>query len=83
MMETKQTEVQKLDVDDTILIDEAFTVDKARWGTWRSFDTEGKGIITSLTEEQCISATRWFLKQKQEGFTEGEPTYDSTVGGKL
>lgn len=83
MMKTKQTEVQKLDVDDTILIDGCFTVDKARWGTWRSFDKDGKEIITSLTEEQCIEATRWYLKALQEGFTDDAPTYDSVVGGKL
>ena len=82
MSETK-TETQKLDVDDTILIDGCFTVDKARWGTWRSFDAEGKEIITALTEEQCISATRWYLKSRQEGFTDDAPTYDSVVGGKL
>ena len=82
MTKTK-TETQKLDVDDTILIDGCFTVDKARWGTWRSFDAEGKEIITALTEEQCISATRWYLKSKQEGFTDKARTYDSAVGGKL
>ena len=82
MTKTK-TETQKLDVDDTILIDGCFTVDKARWGTWRSFDAEGKEIITALTEEQCISATRWYLKSKQEGFTDEARTYDSAVGGKL
>lgn len=82
MTKTK-TETQKLDVDDTILIDGCFTVDRARWGTWRSFDAEGKEIITALTEEQCISATRWYLKSKQEGFTDEARTYDSVVGGKL
>lgn len=83
MTKTKKAEVQKLDVDDTILIDGCFTVDKARWGTWRSFDTEGNELITALTEEQCISATRWYLKARQEGFTEETVTYDSVVGGKL
>jgi hypothetical protein len=82
MTETKPTELQKLDVDDTHFIDGCFTVDKARWGTWRSFDTEGKEIITALTEEQCISATRWYLQAKQEGF-EDTPTHSGTVGGKL
>lgn len=73
----------KLNTNETHFIDEAFTVDKARWGTWKSFDVEGKEIITSLTEEQCISATRWYLKSKQEGFTDEARTYDSVVGGKL
>mgnify|MGYP000853462373 FL=1 len=65
------------------LIDDCFSVQQARWGTWRSFDAEGKEIITALTEEQCVSATRWYLKAKQEGFTEDAQTYDSFVGGKL
>ena len=82
MTKTKQAEVQKLDVDDTHFIDGAFTVDKARWGTWRSFDRDGKEIITALTEEQCVSATRWYLKCLQEGFPETK-THEGTVGGKL
>ena len=65
------------------LIDDAFTVDKARWGTWRSYDQEGKGLITSLTEEACINATRCFLKWNQEGFTNEASSYEGTVGGKL
>jgi len=81
-MTKQQTELQKLDVDDTHFIDGCFTVDKARWGTWRSFDAEGKEIITALTEEQCISATRWYLKCLQEGFPEAA-THEGTVGGKL
>ncbi len=83
MAKTKKAELQKLDVDDTVLIDGCFTVDKARWGTWRSFDKEGKEILTSLTEEQCVAATRWYLKARQEGFTEDTATYDGVVGGKL
>ena len=82
MTKTKQLEVQKLDVDDTHFIDGAFTVDRARWGTWRSFDREGKEILTALTEEQCVSATRWYLKCLQEGFPETK-THEGTVGGKL
>lgn len=64
------------------LIDDAFYVEKQRWGTWNSYDAEGKPLVTSLTEEQCISATRYLLKGWQEGFTESK-TYESVVGGKL
>ena len=67
----------------TILIDSAFTVDKARWGTWSSYDHEGNGLVTSLTEEACINATRSYLKWKQDGFTENVSSYDGVVGGKL
>lgn len=65
------------------LIDEAFYVKEKRWGTWDSFDKDGKLIITSLTKENCINATRWYLKQKQEGFDEIGNSYDGVVGGKL
>ena len=84
MAKPKITEVRKLDVDDTILIDGCFTVDKARWGTWRSYDSEGNGILTSLTEEECINATRWYLKGLQEGFDDYDDVkYDGVVNGKL
>ena len=65
------------------LIDNAFTVDKAKWGTFRSFDPEGKALVTSPTEEACIDATRCYLKWRQDGFTDGASSYDGTVGGKL
>ena len=64
------------------LIDDAFYVEQKRYGLWDSTDKEGNGLITSLTEEQCISATRFYLKGRQEGFIESK-TYDGQVGGKL
>jgi hypothetical protein len=64
------------------MIDDAFYVQQKKWGTWHSYDKEGNGLITSLTEDQCISATRFYLKGKQEGFTESR-TYEGEVGGKL
>ena len=64
------------------LIDDAFYVEQKRYGLWDSTDKDGKGLVTSLTEEQCISATRFILKGRQEGFTESK-TYESQVGGKL
>ena len=82
MAKTKTKEV-KLDTEHTALIDGCFTVDKARWGTWRSYDQGGKGLVTSLTEEACINATRCFLKWSQEGFTDEASSYEGTVGGKL
>jgi hypothetical protein len=67
------------------LIDDAFYVEEKGWGTWQSHYPDGKGIITALTEEECVRATRWYLKAKQEGEFDKSPekTYDSTVGGKL
>ena len=64
------------------IIDDAFYVEQKSYGLWYSTDKDGKGLITSLTEEQCISATRFYLKGRQEGFAESK-TYESEVGGKL
>jgi len=64
------------------LIDDAFYVEKKRWGTYQSYYPDGKPIITSLNEEQCIISTRWYLQKLQEGFEETQ-TYESLVGGKL
>ena len=66
------------------LIDECFYVEQKQWGTYQSFDVDGKGIITSLTEKDCIAATRYYLKLKQENnLNQTEVTYSSTVEGKL
>jgi hypothetical protein len=67
------------------LIDDAFFVENKKWGTYQSFDKDGKGLITSLTEEECIKATRWYLKQLQENAFDKvqQKTYTSTVDGKL
>jgi hypothetical protein len=64
-------------------IDDAFWVKRQRWGTFVSVGADDRGIITALTEEQCIAMTRGYLKQRQEGFTEDSRTYDGVVGGKL
>ena len=80
MTKTKET---KLNADHTALVDGCFTVDKARWGTWRSYDTEGKALVTSLTEEACLEATRCYLKWRQEDFTDVGSGYTGHVDGKL
>lgn len=64
------------------LIDDCFYVEQKKYGLWDSTDLEGKGLVSSLTEEQCISATRFYLKGRQEGWSETK-TYEGTVGGKL
>ena len=69
---------------DKQLIDSAFYVEEKKYGLWQSHYPDGKGLITSLTEEECIRASRWYLKQKQEGFDKVETkVYDGVVGGKL
>ena len=64
------------------LIDDCFYIQQKKYGLWYSTDLEGKGLVTSLSEEQCISATRFYLKGRQEGFTESA-TYAGQVSGKL
>lgn len=64
------------------LIDDAFYVEERSYGLWYSADKEGKGLITALTEESCINATRFYLKGLQEGFEEAS-SYSGKVDGKL
>lgn len=64
-------------------IDECFRVEQKRFGTWTSYDKEGKGILTTLGKEHLIDATRWYLRAKQDGFSEPTIQYNGTVGGKL
>jgi hypothetical protein len=64
------------------LIDDCFYIEQTDWKTWKSYDKKGKALITSLTEESCISATRQYCKWLQEGFPETKQ-YDGKVNGKL
>lgn len=64
-------------------IDDCFRVEEKKWGTWTSYDKKGKELITSLQKEICVSATRWYLKNRQEGFVENAVKYEGVVGGKL
>ena len=68
--------------------DETFMVKRQRWGTHVSFSlTDDQALITSLTLESCVAATRFYLKGKQEGWDafgiEPSVAYEGTVGGKL
>lgn len=69
---------------DKQLIDNCFYVEQKKWGTWTSHDIEGKSIVTSLNEEDCVRSTRYYLKLKQENkLNEVETTYSGDVTGKL
>ena len=71
-------------MSDKQLIDEAFYVEQSPWKTWRSYDKNGNPLVTSLTEEYCVSATRQYLKWKQDGsLNDVGVSYEGTVGGKL
>ena len=65
------------------LIDDVFYVEKQRWGTWVSENLEGAPLVTSMTKEFCIDATRFYLKGLQEGFSVTESVHRGTVDGKL
>jgi len=52
------------------LYDEAFYVHKKDYGLWYSVDKEDKGLVTALTEEACVRATRFYLKGLQEGWND-------------
>lgn len=65
------------------LIDEAFYIEESNWKTWKSYDKNGKPLVTSLTSEDCIAATRFYCKGLQEGFGENTSFYEGSVGGKL
>lgn len=51
---------------DQHFIDDTFYTDKTNYGTWRSYDKDGHLLIISGTEENCIAATRFILKFRQE-----------------
>jgi hypothetical protein len=65
-------------------IDDCFRVEQKRFGTFGSYDKEEKQLVTSLTQEQCINATRYYLKLQQENLLNNVGVaYTSTVDGKL
>ncbi len=72
-------------MSDKKLYDDCFYVEQKKYGLWDSYDKDGKCIITSLTEDQCVTATRWYLKAEQEGEFDKSPekSYSGEVGGKL
>lgn len=48
------------------LIDDCFYVEESKIKTWKSYREDGSEIITSLTKENCINATRFYLKDYQD-----------------
>jgi hypothetical protein len=67
--------------------DGAFVVRRQRWGTYVSkAGDNAETLITSLTLDACIDATRQYLKWRQDGALGaggGVSAYDGVVGGKL
>lgn len=65
------------------LIDECFYVNQMRWGTWQSVHKDGRKLISSISEQDCVTATRYYLKMLQEGNHGSGMVYDGIVQGKL
>ena len=65
--------------------DDAFRVYKTQYGLWHSAAKDGEELVTALTEDQCISGTRFYLKGRQEGWDDSTSRVmnDGKVGGKL
>jgi len=64
--------------------DDAFYVEQKKYGLWQSHYPDDKGIVTSLTEEECVRATRFILQGLQEGWDDASIVkHEGTVGGKL
>lgn len=66
-------------------IDDAFRVYETRFKVWHSALKDGREIITAMTKDKCIDATRFYLKGKQEGWSDENCRVmnDGIVGGKL
>ena len=66
-------------------IDDAFRVYKTKYGLWHSAAKDGEELVTAMTEQQCIDGTRFYLKGRQEGWSEDSSRVlnDGKVGGKL
>jgi hypothetical protein len=48
-------------------VDDAFRLEELKWGAWCSFDKMENRLVVSPTLYDCILATRYYLKLKQEG----------------
>lgn len=66
-------------------IDDTFRVYKTKYNLWHSATKDGEELVTAITEEQCISGTRFYLKGRQEGWDAetSRVMNNGTVGGKL
>jgi hypothetical protein len=65
-------------------IDDAFRIEQKKYGLWDSYDKDGKCIITALTEDECVRATRFYLKGLQEGWNDDNiKTYSTKDNYKL
>jgi hypothetical protein len=79
-----QLHTDNIEITEIEWIDDCFRLEQKKWGTWESFDKNGKSIITALTEESCLNGTRFYLKGVQDGWKDCKSvSHEGTVGGKL
>ena len=62
-----------------------FRIEKSRWGLFTSYDKDGIGLVTGLTEEAVLDVTPMHLEANSpdyDGKYDGSK-YSSSVGVKL
>ena len=62
-----------------------FRIEQRRFGTWTSFDTDGKALITGGTREAVLQGTGFHLEGVATHWANCTTSkqFDGTVGGKL
>ena len=62
-----------------------FRVEQKRFGTWTSYDTDGKALITGGTREAVLQGTGFHLEGVATNWANCTTSkqFDGTVGGKL
>ena len=85
MVETKTQVTEETVTDNYEWIDDCFRAYKTKYGLWHSVTKDGEELVTALSEQLCIRMTRFYLKGRQEGWSEESSRVmnDGKVGGKL
>ena len=62
-----------------------FRVEQRRFGTWTSFDKDGKALITGGTRDSVLHGTSFHLEGIATNWANCTTSkqFDGTVGGKL
>jgi|TARA_B100000073_G_scaffold163171_1_gene135009 hypothetical protein len=62
-----------------------FRIEQRRFGTWTSFDKDGKALITGGTREAVLQGTGFHLEGVATNWANCTTSkqFDGTVGGKL
>ena len=63
----------------------SFRVEQKRFGTWTSYDKNGKALITGLTRADVMAMSPFHLEGVATNWANCRTSdpYDGTVGGKL